>query len=193
MNLINNKIIAIIAAIIAFILGSILVISIIFYFFGYPLSSIFQHQTYAFSGILVGVILASIVYGNRRKELAMNLTQVLDDSLDLEIKEEDVKKVINTVQRIPPFLINVYVDKDMNAVESFKDQISKYKSQLTDEDKIIIRRILEMPIPELQNLLNKSYLKTNLEQFKILAEPKSEAFLTLNLKELKKILIEEDN
>jgi hypothetical protein len=141
----------------------------------------------------VGVILASIVYGNRRKELAMNLTQVLDDSLDLEIKEEDVKKVINTVQRIPPFLINVYVDKDMNAVESFKDQISKYKSQLTDEDKIIIRRILEMPIPELQNLLNKSYLKTNLEQFKILAEPKSEAFLTLNLKELKKILIEEDN
>jgi len=193
MNLINNKIIAIIAAIIAFILGSILVISIIFYFFGYPLSSIFQHQTYAFSGILVGVILASIVYGNRRKELAMNLTKVLDDSLDLEIKEEDVKKVINTVQRIPPFLINVYVDKDMNAVESFKDQISKYKSQLTDEDKIIIRRILEMPIPELQNLLNKSYLKTNLEQFKILAEPKSEAFLTLNLKELKKILIEEDN
>ena len=193
MNLINYKIIAIIAAIIAFILGSILVISIIFYFFGYPLSSIFQHQTYAFSGILVGVILASIVYGNRRKELAMNLTQVLDDSLDLEIKEEDVKKVINTVQRIPPFLINVYVDKDMNAVESFKDQISKYKSQLTDEDKIIIRRILEMPIPELQNLLNKSYLKTNLEQFKILAEPKSEAFLTLNLKELKKILIEEDN
>ncbi|MGA2676679.1 MAG: hypothetical protein ACLQG5_00760 [Methanobacterium sp.] len=191
--MINNKIIAIIAAIIAFILGSILVISIIFYFFGYPLSSIFQHQTYAFSGILVGVILASIVYGNRRKELAMNLTQVLDDSLDLEIKEEDVKKVINTVQRIPPFLINVYVDKDMNAVESFKDQISKYKSQLTDEDKIIIRRILEMPIPELQNLLNKSYLKTNLEQFKILAEPKSEAFLTLNLKELKKILIEEDN
>ena len=97
------------------------------------------------------------------------------------------------MQRIPPFLINVYVDKDMNAVESFKDQISKYKSQLTDEDKIIIRRILEMPIPELQNLLNKSYLKTNLEQFKILAEPKSEAFLTLNLKELKKILIEEDN
>jgi hypothetical protein len=186
--LINNKIIAIIAAVTTFILGSILFINIIFYFFGYPISSILQHQTYAFSGILVGVILASIVYGNRRKELAMNLTNVLDESLDLEIKEEDVKKVINAVQRIPPFLVNVYVDKDMNAVESFKDQITEYKSQLNDEDKIIIRRIIEMPITELQNLLNESYLKTNLEQFKILAEPKSEAFLTLNLKELKQIL-----
>jgi len=51
----------------------------------------------------VGVILASIVYGNRRKELAMNLTKVLDESLDLEIKEDYVKKFINTVQRIPPF------------------------------------------------------------------------------------------
>ena len=191
--MINNKIIAIIAAIITFILGSILVTSIIFYFFGYPLSSVLQHQTYAFSGILVGVILASIVYGNRRKELAMNLTKVLDESLDLEIKEDYVKKFINTVQRIPPFLVNVYVDKDMNAVESFKDQITDYKSKLTDEDKMLIKRIIEMPIPELQNLLNESYLKTNLEQFKILAEPKSEAFLTLNLKELKKILIEEDN
>ncbi len=191
--MINNKIIAIIAAVIAFILGSILVISIIFYFFGYPLSSIFQHQTYAFSGILVGVILASIVYGNRRKELAMNLTQVLDESLDLGIKEEDVKKVINTVQRIPPFLVNVYVDKEMNAVESFKDQIVEYKSRLNDEDKIIIKKFIELPIPELQNLLNESYLKTNLEQFKILAEPKSEAFLTLNIEELKKILLDEED
>ena len=141
----------------------------------------------------MGVILASIVYGNRRKELAMNLTKVLDDSLDLEIKEEDVKKFINTVQRIPPFLVNVYVDKDMNAVESFKDQITDYKSQLTDEDKIIIKRIIEMPIPELQSLLTESYLKTNLEQFKILAEPKSEAFLTLNLEELKKVLLDEED
>jgi hypothetical protein len=123
----------------------------------------------------------------------MNLTKVLDDSLDLEIKEEDVKKFINTVQRIPPFLVNVYVDKDMNAVESFKDQITDYKSQLTDEDKIIIKRIIEMPIPELQSLLTESYLKTNLEQFKILAEPKSEAFLTLNLEELKKVLLDEED
>ena len=191
--MIDNKIIAIIAAVITFILGSILFISIIFYFFGYPLSSVLQHQTYAFSGILVGVILASIVYGNRRKELAMNLTKVLDESLDLEIKEENIKKFINTVERIPPFLVNVYVDKDMNAVESFKDQIIEYKSQLTDEDKIIIKRIIEMPIPELQNLLNESYLKTNLEQFKILAEPKSEPFLTLNLEELKKILLDEED
>ncbi len=99
--MINNKIIAIIAAVLTFLLGSILFISIIFYFFGYPLSSIPQHQTYAFSGILLGIVLASIVYGNRRKELALNLTKVLDELLGLEINEEDAKKIISTVKRIP--------------------------------------------------------------------------------------------
>jgi hypothetical protein len=136
-------------------------------------------------------VLASIVYGNRRKELALNLTKVLDESLELEIKEEEAKKIISTVKRIPPFLINVYVSKDMNAVESFKDQIKEYKSQLTEEDKEKIRRIIEMPIPELQNLLNECYLKTKLEQFKILADPKAEQFLTVNVQELKKVLFDE--
>ncbi len=79
----------------------------------------------------------------------------------------------------------------MNAVESFKDQITEYKSQLNDEDKIIIRRIIEMPITELQNLLNECYLKTKLEQFKILADPKAEQFLTVNVQELKKVLFDE--
>jgi hypothetical protein len=79
----------------------------------------------------------------------------------------------------------------MNAVESFKDQIKEYKSQLTEEDKEKIRRIIEMPIPELQNLLNECYLKTKLEQFKILADPKAEQFLTVNVQELKKVLFDE--
>ena len=40
----------------------------------------------------------------------MNLTKVLDESLDLEIKEETVKKFINTVQRIAirNFFITTY-------------------------------------------------------------------------------------
>ncbi len=79
----------------------------------------------------------------------------------------------------------------MNAVESFKDQIKEYKNQLTEEDKDKIRRISDMPIPELQNLLNECYLTTKLEQFKILADPEAEQFLTLNLQELKKVLFDE--
>ncbi len=115
----------------------------------------------------------------------------MNESLELEIKEDYIKEVLSIVERAPPFLINVYVSKDMNAVESFESQIEKYKSQLTDEDRLIIRRIIEMPIPELQNLLNDIYMKTNLEQFKILADSKSEPFLTLNVRELKKVLFNE--
>ena len=81
------------------------------------------------------------------------------------------------MERIPPFLVKDYVSKNINAVESFKDQIIDYKSQLTDEDMLKIRKIIEMPIPELQNLLDEAYLETNLEQFKILADPNAEPFL----------------
>ncbi len=190
-ELFKNKIIAIILAVLTFLLGSVLFIYVIFYISGYPLTSIPQHQLYAFFGILVSAVLASMVYGSGRKERAENLTKYLNESLELEIKEDYIKKVLSIVERAPPFLINVYVSKDMNAVESFESQIEKYESQLTDEDRLIIRRIIEMPIPELQNLLNDIYMKTNLEQFKILADSKSEPFLTLNVRELKKVLFNE--
>jgi hypothetical protein len=190
-ELFKNKIIAIILAVLTFLLGSVLFIYVIFYISGYPLTSIPQHQLYAFFGILVSAVLASMVYGSGRKERAENLTKYLNESLELEIKEDYIKEVLSIVERAPPFLINVYVSKDMNAVESFESQIEKYKSQLTDEDRLIIRRIIEMPIPELQNLLNDIYMKTNLEQFKILADSKSEPFLTLNVRELKKVLFNE--
>ena len=45
-----------------------------------------------------------------------------------------------------------------------------------------------MPVPELQNLLNELYLITNIEQFKLLAEPKADPLIELNVEELKRIL-----
>lgn len=190
-QLIQNKIINIILAVFTFLLASVVLVSVIFYIFGYPLSSIPQHQLYAFFGILVAAVLASVVYGRRGKEQASRVTEYLNESLGLEIKEEDVSKLLRMLERLPPFVINAYVSKNINAVEEFQDKIETYKDELTDVDWLNIRKILEMPVLELQNLLNKLYLETKMEQFKILADSEAESFLTLNIKELKRVLFKE--
>jgi hypothetical protein len=48
-----------------------------------------------------------------------------------------------------------------------------------------------MQVEELQNVLGMLYEETNLEQFKILADPDAEELITINLQELKKILFAE--
>ena len=50
---------------------------------------------------------------------------------------------------------------------------------------------MDKPVPELQNVLNELYLETDLEQFKILADPNAEHLITLNLEELKRVLFKE--
>ena len=120
-----------------------------------------------------------------------NLEKYLNESLELEITEDDIRGLLSMFERVPPFLLKIAVSRNMNAVKSFESQIEDYKSQLTDEDRLKIRKIIEMPIPELQKLLNKVYLKTNYKQFKILSNAKAESFLALNLQELKKVLFNE--
>ncbi len=190
-SLIKNKTIAVISAVLTFILGSVLLVSIIFYLFGYPLSSIPEHQLYVFFAILASAALASFVYGRGSKERASNAAKFLNESLGLELKEKDIWKVLRTVEQLPPPVINKYVSMNINVVEEFESQIENYKSQLTDEDLLKIKKIIEMPVPELQNLLEKLYLETNLEQFKILADPTAEPLLALNLQELKQVLFNE--
>jgi hypothetical protein len=51
-----------------------------------------------------------------------------------------------------------------------------------------IEKVLEMPVPELQEILNKAYEETHKKQFKILANPRAEPFIGGNLRELKKVL-----
>ena len=108
-KLIKNKTIAIILAVLTFILGSFLFISVIFYFFGYPLSSIPEHQNYAFFGILIGAALATVVYGRGSKERASNVAKMLNESLGLELKEKDVWKVLRAVEQFPPVIVNKYI------------------------------------------------------------------------------------
>lgn len=189
-NLIKNKTIAIILALLTFIIGSILLTCIIFYVARIPLSSIWesQNQLYVFSAILVSVALASMVYGRGSKQRASDVAEFLNEKLELGIKGENIAGLLKLLERFPPFVVKLYVSKKINAVEEFEIPIKEHTAHLTDEDLLKIRKILEMPIPELQNLLNEIYLITNLEQLKILVEPSAEPLIELNIEELKKIL-----
>jgi len=155
---------------------------------GYPIDSIPEHQLYVFFAILVSAVLASMVYGRGSNERASDVAKFLNESLELEIKEADIWKILRIVEQLPPYVIDRYVSMNINAVKEYESQIEDYKNKMTEDDLLKIKRIIEMPIPELQNLLDKLYLKTNLIQFKKLGDPKAQKLLTLNLQELKKIL-----
>lgn len=188
--MIKNKTIAIILALLTFIIGSILFTGIIFYITRIPLSSIpeSQNQLYLFTAILVSALLASMVYGRGSKQKAFDSAEFLNEKLELEISEKDIEGLLKLLEQFPPFVVNLYVSKNINAVEEFKIQIKENTVHLTDENLLKVRKIIEMPVPELQKILNELYLMTNMEQLKILAEPRAEPLIELNLEELKNIL-----
>ena len=190
-SLIKNKTIAIILAVITFVVGSVLITSIIFYVLGYPLSSISEHQLYVFFAVLVSAVIASFVYGRGSTERASNATKLLNESLGLELKEKDVWKALRAVEHMPPYAINKYITLNINAVDEFEVRIKDYTDKLSEDDLQTIKRIIETPVPELQNILNNLYLETKLEQFKVLAEPEAKSLIELNIKELKKVLFNE--
>ena len=180
-------------ALLTFIAGSIVITVLIFTFIGLPLSSIWQNQLYVFFAILISAIFASIVYGHGNKQKASDVADFLKEKLDLDIKEKDVAALLRLLRKFPPFVFNSYISSNINAVKEFDKTIKENTSHLTDDDLKEIRIIIEMPIPELQNVLNELYLITKLEQFKILADPKAVPFIELNLEELKKILFKDSN
>lgn len=188
--MIQNKTTAISLAVLTFIMGSVFLVIVIFYFFGYPLSSLKEHQIYVFFAVLISAVLASMVYGRGSKERASMVKEILMESPGINLEEEIIYKVLRTIEQVPPFVVNKYVSLNINAVEEFDKSIEKYKRELTEEDLYKIRKIIETPVLELQVVLGKLYLVTGMEQFKILAEPEAKPLIELNLQELSKILFD---
>jgi hypothetical protein len=186
--MIKNKTIAIILAIFTFLAVSTLLTIIIFYLFGYPLSSLAEHQLYVFLAILAGALAASMVYGRGTKERAAEVAQILNNSLGISVEEKVIWKVLNTLDQLPPFVVNKYVTMNINAVEEFEDQINDQKNKLSDDDLLKIRKIIENPVDKLQEVLNELYTVTDMEQFKIMADPTAKPLIELNLGELKRVL-----
>lgn len=107
---------------------------------------------------------------------------------DIIITEDDVIATLNIFTMVPSLLLDRWVSQNKNLVKTFEGQILVYKDQLSPEDRQKVEKILEMPVSELQLILDKVYLRTHKKQLKILSSPQARPFITTNLLELKRIL-----
>lgn len=107
---------------------------------------------------------------------------------EVEINENDVLEALDQLIKVPAIILKTVVSTNSNVVKNFQSQIEDYKSQLSSEEIAKIRKVIEMPVPELQEILNNAYIDTGKEQLKILADPKAAPFISKNLEELKKVL-----
>lgn len=119
-----------------------------------------------------------------------NLTGILNESLEVEIKEEDIRKFMGVFEKVPHLVLKIAVSSNINAVKKFEGRIDEYKSQLTEEDLLKAKIILDMPTTKHQDLMAEIYRETRVKQFKTLSDSKAEAFLTKNMEELKKVLFD---
>ncbi len=113
------------------------------------------------------------------------------DSQEVKITENDVIDLVDMFTKVPAIILRGAVSKNLNVVKSFESQVLSYKDQLSEEDIVKIKKLMEMPIPEIQKILNKAYEETDKEQLKILASPEAETFIAKNLQELKRLYFNE--
>jgi hypothetical protein len=112
----------------------------------------------------------------------------MEPEIDEGISEKDVVGLMHVFTRVPPLVLKMVVKGNKNVVRSFEAQVRDHYQQLTTEEKVKVEKVLEMPVSELQRILQNVYLETHQKQLKILADPGAEPFITLNLQELRKML-----
>jgi len=113
------------------------------------------------------------------------------DLYDVEITKEDVLRVLDIFRRVPTFILKRFVYRNNDLVSRFADQIEDYGSSLDNEDRLKIRKLVDMPVSEVQKLLQEAYEETGASQFEILASVEASAFLETNLKSLKRLMFQE--
>ena len=105
-----------------------------------------------------------------------------------KITEKDIMDVMDFFTKVPVILLKGAISSNMNAVKRFEEQIISYKTSLSPEEMKKIGLLTKMPVNEIQSLLLSVYEKTGKKQFKLLADPTAQNFISINLKELRKIL-----
>ncbi len=110
---------------------------------------------------------------------------------DVNITEEDVMEIMDQFTKVPNLILKRMVSRNVNVVKKFENQILDHKSKLLDNELLKIRKVIEMQIPELQEILLKVYKNTNKKQLKTLADPKAQPFIETNLTYLDTIYFKE--
>ena len=110
------------------------------------------------------------------------------ENMDDEITYEDVMEYEKLFVMAPSFLLERFAKRNSNVVSKFKSQIQSHLNNLNSDQRNKLDIILKTPTSELQEIMNEAYIKTNIKQYKILANPKYEDFIENNLDEIRKLI-----
>lgn len=108
--------------------------------------------------------------------------------MDKKISYEDIKEYQHLFALAPAFVLEMMAKKNSNLVVKFRQHILPHFEKLTENEKGRLEIVLNSDIDDLQKLMEESFEKSGIKQFKILANPKYKEFIEMNIAELKKLL-----
>lgn len=106
-----------------------------------------------------------------------------------DVTSQDVLEMMDLFTRVPALMLKTLVIRQVNVVETFQDQIKSYKNSLTPDDRAKIEKVIDMPVPQLQEILKQAYQEKPIKQWKILSSPGAAPFIALNLEALKNVIL----
>lgn len=105
-----------------------------------------------------------------------------------KITYADVEEYQSLFTLAPSFLLETFAKRNTNLVLKFKSIIGSYMDSLTDIQQEKLDIILSTDIDELQKIMNEAYQRTNIKQYKVLANPNYKPFINDNLDEIRSLL-----
>ncbi|MDP3066799.1 MAG: hypothetical protein Q8N08_08695, partial [Methanobacteriaceae archaeon] len=72
------------------------------------------------------------------------------ESPEATITEQDVMALMDVFTKVPPFLLKSSIARNTNLVQKFRPQIEGFKNDLSKEEILKIRKVIDMPVPVLQ-------------------------------------------
>lgn len=107
-----------------------------------------------------------------------------------KLSYEDVKPYEKLFTAMPAFLLERFAKRNSNFVLKFKSKVESFIAGLDENQKKKMDIVLSSDIDDLQAVMAEAYEKTNIKQYKILANPKYKEFIRINLDEVHKMINE---
>ena len=111
-----------------------------------------------------------------------------DDLMSDKISYEDIKPYEELFTATPAFLLERFAKRNTNFVSKFKSKVQSFLDGLNDDQKKKLDIVLNSDTEELQAVMAEAYEKTNIKQYKILANPKYKEFIQININEIENMI-----
>ena len=105
-----------------------------------------------------------------------------------KISYEDIKPYEELFTATPAFLLERFAKRKTNFVLKFKSKVESLLDGLDDNQKKKLDIVLNSDTDELQAVMADAYEKTNIKQYKILANPKYKEFIQININEIENMI-----